>query len=454
MKIVLLSGGSGQRLWPLSNDAYSKQYIKFIDHDSEISEKFYVSPKRERCSMLQRVYEQLSAVGLGDDVIIAASEAQKEIIMSQLGDRVKISQEPIRRDTFPAVVIASAFAKDECNLSEDEVIAIVPIDPYVNIDYFYKIIELSEKVTKADNVIGLLGAKPTYPSEKYGYIRGKKYENEFEVDGFAEKPSKEYAEELIKDGALWNCGVFSFKIKTARQWIEKYKVPFSYDELFKTENYEKLRKISFDYEVLEKWEKSIAVVYDGLWKDIGTWNTLAEEMKDKLVGKVTIDETTSNCNVISTLDTPLIVMGAKDMVVVASRDGILVSDKAQSSYLKEQLTKVEIVPHFEERAWGTIKTIDRMVENGIGVKTNLVKILSGKKTSWHRHLRHKEIITVILGEGILSINGTPIKLATGMNFTVSEGVLHQIEAISDLKYIEILMGDIECDDVERLGDIN
>ena len=224
--------------------------------------------------------------------------------------------------------------------------------------------------------------------------------------------------------------------------------------MFKTENYEKLRKISFDYEVLEKWEKSIAVVYDGLWKDIGTWNTLAEEMKDKLVGKVTIDETTSNCNVISTLDTPLIVMGAKDMVVVASRDGILVSDKAQSSYLKEQLTKVEIVPHFEERAWGTIKTIDRMVENGIGVKTNLVKILSGKKTSWHRHLRHKEIITVILGEGILSINGTPIKLTTGMNFTVSEGVLHQIEAISDLKYIEILMGDIECDDVERLGDIN
>jgi len=453
MKIVLLSGGSGQRLWPLSNDAYSKQYIKFIDHDFGILEEFYVSPKSEKCSMLQRVYEQLSAVGLGDDVIIAASEAQKEIIMSQLGDRVKVSVEPVRRDTFPAVVIASAFVKDECKVSEDEVITIVPVDPYVNEDYFHKIIELSEKVGKEDDVIGLLGATPTYPSEKYGYIRGEKCADRFEVEGFAEKPSKEYAEELIVDGALWNCGVFSFKIKTVSKWIEKYNVPFDYNELFKTENYEKLRKTSFDYEVLEHWEKIIAAVYEGMWKDIGTWNTLAEEMNDKVVGKVTIDETSSNCNVISTLDTPLIVMGAKDMVVVASRDGILVSDKAQSSYLKEQLTKVEIVPHFEERAWGTIKTIDRMVEDGIGVKTNIVKMLSGKKTSLHRHLRHKEIITVILGEGILSINGTSIKLTTGMNFTVNEGVLHQIEAETDLKYIEILMGDIESDDVERISGV-
>ena len=453
MKIVLLSGGSGQRLWPLSNDAYSKQYIKFIDHDLGISEEFYVSSKSEKCSMLQRVYEQLSAVGLGDDVIIAASEAQKEIIMSQLGDRVKVSVEPVRRDTFPAVVIASAFAKDECKVSEDEVITIVPVDPYVNIDYFHKIIELSEKVSKEDDAIGLLGAKPTYPSEKYGYIRGEKCADGFGVEGFAEKPSKEYAEELIADGALWNCGVFSFKIKTVTKWIEKYNVPFDYNELFKTENYEKLRKTSFDYEVLEHWEKIIAAIYEGMWKDIGTWNTLAEEMNDKVVGKVTIDETSSNCNVISTLDTPLIVMGAKDMVVVASRDGILVSDKAQSSYLKEQLTKVEIVPHFEERAWGTIKTIDRMVEDGIGVKTNIVKMLSGKKTSWHRHLRHKEIITVILGEGTLSINGTPVKLTTGMNFTVNEGVLHQIEAETDLKYVEILMGDIESDDVERISGV-
>lgn len=453
MKIVLLSGGSGQRLWPLSNDAYSKQYIKFIDHDLGIPDEFYVSPKSEKCSMLQRVYEQLSAVGLGDDVIIAASESQKEIIMSQLGDRVKVSVEPMRRDTFPAVVIASAFAKDECKLSEDEVITIVPVDPYVNIDYFHKIIELSEKVSKEDDAIGLLGAKPTYPSEKYGYIRGEKCPDGFEVEGFAEKPSKEYAEELIVDGALWNCGVFSFKIKTAGKWSEKYNVPFDYNELFKTENYEKLRKTSFDYEVLEHWKKIIASVYEGMWKDIGTWNTLAEEMNDKVVGKVTIDETSSNCNVISTLDTPLIVMGAKDMVVVASSDGILVSDKAQSSYLKEQLTKVEIVPHFEERAWGTIKTIDRMVEDGIGVKTNIVKMLSGKKTSLHRHLRHKEIITVILGEGTLSINGTPVKLTTGMNFTVNEGVLHQIEAETDLKYIEILMGDIESDDVERISEI-
>jgi len=453
MKIVLLSGGSGQRLWPLSNDAYSKQYIKFIDHDPDISEKFYLSPKSEKCSMLQRVYEQLFAAGLGGDVIIAASESQEEIIRSQLSNRVKISIEPMRRDTFPAVVIASAFVKDKCEASEDEVMTIVPVDPYVKMDYFYKIIELADKVKKEDDIIGLLGAKPTYPSEKYGYIRGKAGGENFAVEGFSEKPTAEYAEELIKEGALWNCGVFSFKIKTARKWIEKYDVPFKYDELFKNENYEKFRKISFDYEVLEHWDNRIAIVYNGLWKDIGTWNTLTEEMNDKVIGKVAIDETSLNCNVISTLDTPLIVMGAKDMVVVASRDGILVSDKAQSSYLKEQLNRVEIIPHFEERVWGTIKTIDRMVEGGIGVKTNIVKMLIGKKTSLHRHLKHKEIITIISGEGQLSINGTQIKLTTGINFTINEGVIHQIEAETDLKYVEILMGEINSDDVERLGEI-
>ncbi len=449
MKIVLLSGGSGQRLWPLSNDNCSKQYIKFIEHDKEVSEENLLSRRNEKCSMLQRVYEQLCEVGFSEDVIVAASESQREIVAGQLGDKVLFSSEPMRRDTFPAVLLASSFVKTKCKASEDEVVAFVPVDPYVNIDYFKKISELGELVKTRKGVIGLMGAKPTYPSEKYGYILMNDAEGT-EVKGFAEKPDLTKAEELLADGALWNCGVFCFKLSTAAKWAAKYNLPFDYDVLYKEESYETLPKISFDYEVLEHTDNIIAVSYGGMWKDIGTWNTLTEEMSENILGKAVMDDTSAGSDVINTLEVPVILMGGKDLVVVASRDGILVADKERSSHLKQYLDKVDTTPRYEERKWGTIKTLERSVEDGVGVVTNKVKVEPGQFTTYHRHLLHDEIITVISGTGTLLLNGTKILLAPGTTFTVSRGMLHQILANSKLKYIEVLMGQVDKDDIERV----
>lgn len=448
MKVVLLSGGSGQRLWPLSNDAYSKQYIKFVQPDPETA--IWNETSENKCSMLQRVYNQLEAIGLrNENIIIAASAAQRELVEAQLPNReVQFATEPMRRDTFPAVVLASAYLATKCHAEENEVVAVLPVDPYVKLDYFRKIKELVNLIEDRIGTIGLLGALPVYPSEKYGYIRIRETEESYlHVTGFEEKPTLERASELIEQGSLWNCGIFCFSLKTAKNWVEKYELPLDYDSL--VENYQNLPKISFDYEVLEHWKDIIAVSYDGMWKDIGTWNTLTEEMQEQSIGEVFLDDTCKNCHVINTLDMPLIVMGGENLVVAATYDGILVADKQQSSYLKEPLEQLSPIPRYEERRWGTIKTIDCSGEGENSICTNKVKMETGQYTTYHCHHAHREMLTILSGEGELLQGQKRVALKPGMTISIETECFHAIRAIRELRYIEILMGKLDGDDIER-----
>lgn len=435
MKILLLSGGSGQRLWPLSNDFCSKQYIKVL------------SGEAGRQSMLQRVFSQLKSVGKSDDAVIIASEAQKDIIYSQLGSDTRIAFEPSRRDTFPAILLGCSWLYEQGS-NEDEVVIVMPVDPYVERDYFENFEILAKKLNESESDIALMGAIPTYPSEKYGYIiPGDQKDGYFDIKGFKEKPQLEEAKELLTQKALWNCGVFCFKLGLIKNYCSKYGLNFSYSEV--KVNYDKLPKISFDYEVLEKSGNKIAIEYSGIWKDIGTWNTLTEEMDVDSIGDVYIDDTTSATHVVNTLDIPLIVMGAENLIVSATYDGILVADKERSSYLKDSLNRIKISPRYEERIWGTIKTIDRSEEGGRGVCTNKVKVASGKHTSYHRHTEHAEIITILSGEGLLVTEDCILKLTPGISVTIEAGRFHAIKGSKELVYIEILLGNLERDDVER-----
>lgn len=444
MKIALLSGGSGKRLWPLSNDSFSKQYIKFINHDEEVN-----ADMEKKCSMLQRVFGQLSAVGLGNEAIIVTSEHQKEIISSQLKEYpVELAIEPMRRDTFPAVVLASAYLYSMQNASEDEVVVVLPVDPYVTLEFFHRIIELAKLVEEKVDVIGLLGAVPTYPSEKYGYILSERKELDYyKVSGFEEKPNTDRAERLLEQGSLWNCGVFCFTIRTAKRWLEKYHLPMDYDEIVK--HYIDLPKISFDYEILEHWNSIIAIPYTGIWKDIGTWNTFTEQMTEQSIGQVVMDESCENCNVINTLDIPVITMGCKDMVVATTHDGILITNKAQSSSLKNCLQKVDTISRYEERQWGTIKTIDNSKDGDVEIRTNKVKIEPGQSTSYHRHLCHDEMITILQGEGVLSKEDMSEQLYQGKTISIRRNEWHKITGNSKMYYIEVLLGDLSKDDIER-----
>ncbi len=434
MYIVLLSGGSGKRLWPLSNDLCSKQYIKLMNHDGE-------DETGEKCSMLQRVFGQLKSAGLSDNTIVCASDAQVELIESQLDGAAEVAVEPMRRDTFPAVMLSCAYLLSKKGAKEDDVVAFLPVDPYTTGEFFARIKQLGAYIASAEQTIGLLGGVPTYPSTKYGYIVPKQGDGEvLEVAGFREKPDEATAEKLVADGALWNCGVFCFKLSMASQWLEKYGVTTDYDRM--VTDYEKLPKKSFDYEVLEHWKQIVAIKYADIWKDLGTWNTLTEEMPENSIGDVTWDDTSENSHAINVLGVPLVVMGAKNMVIAASHDGILVADKHQSSYIKDCLTHIEDTSKYEERRWGTIKTIDRDDDDGIQSTTKRIKVVAGKTIPMHKYQNRTQTITVLSGMGKLILEGVEVDLVAGSTVSIAAGKAYSIKALgSDLRCIEISIGD-------------
>ena len=200
MNIVLLSGGSGKRLWPLSNDVRSKQFIKIFKKGDDYE------------SMVQRIYSQIKTVDPDATVTIATSKSQVSAIHNQLGMDVGISVEPCRRDTFAAIALATAYLHDVQNVPEDEAVVVCPVDPYVDLSYFECVNELYKAAETGDKNLVLMGIEPTYPSEKYGYIKPITTEDGQKGYAFTEKPNKEKAQEYIAAGALWNGGVFAYKL--------------------------------------------------------------------------------------------------------------------------------------------------------------------------------------------------------------------------------------------------
>ena len=242
MNIVLLSGGSGKRLWPLSNDIRSKQFIKIFKTEDGTYE-----------SMVQRVYRQIRKVDADATVTIATSKTQVSAINNQLGEGVGISVEPCRRDTFPAIALATAYLHDVQGVSEEESVVVCPVDPYVEDDYFEKLKELSAQADKGEANLVLMGIEPTYPSEKYGYIIPESHDAISNVSTFKEKPDVETAKNYISQGALWNGGVFAYKLKYVLDKAHELIDFTDYQDLFS--KYDTLTKISFDYAVVEKEDK-------------------------------------------------------------------------------------------------------------------------------------------------------------------------------------------------------
>ncbi len=359
MNIILLSGGSGRRLWPLSNDIRSKQFIKlFKDENGEYE------------SMIQRVYRQITTVDPDAKVTIATSKSQASAIHNQLGDKASICVEPCRRDTFPAILLAAAYLHDELGVGDDESVAVCPVDPYVDNSY-YEGVEALEKLVQQNTAnLTLMGIAPTYPSEKYGYIIPESSNEVSTVKEFKEKPDKATAEKYLAQNAVWNAGVFAFKLGYLLEKAHAMVDFEDYRDLYS--KYETLTKISFDYAVVEK-ETSIQVMrYNGDWKDVGTWNMMAEVMADNIKGKAVMDDTCVNTQIVNELNIPILAMGCKDMVIAASGDGILISDKERSGYMKPYVEKISTEVMFAEKSWGTYTVMD-VQEGSMTVKVSMVR---------------------------------------------------------------------------------
>lgn len=441
MRIVLLSGGSGQRLWPLSNDIRAKQFLKVLKNEYGEME-----------SMVQRVWSQLGEVGLASLAVIATGKSQIDLLYSQLGNDVPLVLEPERRDTFPAIALASTFLNSKQNVNREEIIAVLSVDPFVETDFFEKIVEMEEVLRNSDAVLALIGVKPTYPSEKYGYIVPKQEHFDYiEVSHFVEKPNEENASSLINNGSLWNCGVFAFRLGYILDTLRSLDLPTDYDGLYAS--YNKLPKISFDYQVVEKATNIIALTYKGSWKDLGTWNTLTEEMGDSVIGNGEISFDSVNTHIINELDMSVKVLGVSNTVVAISPDGILVSDKAASARLKEMLNGHKQRPMYEERRWGWYRVLDyTKLENGQEVLTKRIGISNGKNLSYQIHEKRREIWTIISGKGEFILDGVLKEVNPGDVLEIPIGSKHAIRAFGDLEFIEVQMGsELVEEDIVRLA---
>ena len=423
MHIILLSGGSGKRLWPLSNDIRSKQFIKIFPAENGEYE-----------SMAQRMYRQIRKVDPDATVTVATSRSQVSQLKNQLGDNIGISLEPCRRDTFPAIVLATAYLHDVQKVSEDEPVVVCPVDPYVGEDYFEALRKLSQLAEDDAYNLTVMGIEPTYPSEKYGYVIPMNKDAVSPVETFKEKPDAETAKKYIAEGALWNAGVFAYKIGYVLKKAHERMSFTDYEDLFAS--YDTVQKISFDYAVAEHEPHIQVMRFGGAWKDMGTWNTLTEAMEEPVIGKGTLNDTCENVDVVNELNVPVLAMGLKNVVIAASPEGILVSDKEQSSYIKPFVDAMDQQVMFAEKSWGSFQVLDVEKES----MTILVTLKEGHQMNYHSHAHRDEIWNVIAGEGRTIVDGMEQKVKPGDVITMQAGCRHTIVADTELKLIEVQIG--------------
>lgn len=439
MKLVLMSGGSGKRLWPLSNDARSKQFLKVLPTDDD-----------QVISMLQRVWGQLQGLHLAEHAYLCTSRAQVDIIESQIGD-VPIIVEPERRDTFPAIALACSWLLDVEKASEDEFVFVLPVDHYVEPGYFTAITELGQALSASQADIALLGVEPTFPTSKYGYIRlnpSSPEDDYLSVQSFVEKPSLEIAEQLLEEGALWNCGIFCFQLGYLRGVLKDRGLPYLYEDMLR--QYSDLPQRSFDYEVVEHARAVIARPYSGLWKDLGSWEMLAEEMKGDFTGIGTAFECEES-HVINELGIPVITMGLHGTVVVASPDGILVAEKGYSGALKDVVKPFSGRPMYEERFWGSYRVLDySRLDDGTEVLVRTVELLPGRNLSYQRHAQRTELWSIIEGSGELALGNRMTRVEAGDVVQVFPGQWHAVRADERLVFIEVQRGiSLDEEDIVR-----
>lgn len=433
MQLILLSGGSGKRLWPLSNDSFSKQFLRLLP-----------APDGSRESMVQRVVRQIRASSLGAEITIATGEGQRDAITSQLGESVEIVTEPERRDTFPAIALACIYLSSRKHCPSDEVVVVMPSDPYIDEGYFEAIGRMAEAVRAGAADLVLMGIEPTYPSTKYGYIvpRQKK-EGIMQVERFTEKPDAANAEKLIGMGALWNGGVFAFRLGYLLDIAARY--TGAKDRAFESvrAEYSRFPKISFDYEVAEKAESVAVVPFNGTWKDLGTWDALSEVLGENAIGNVLLDPGSTNTHAVNRLGIPCLCVGTDNLMVAASPDGILVADKSRCEDIKPFVARLDNRPMFEERRWGQYKVLEDYLGSDVS-SHSLVKHLilnPGKNISYQEHRHRSEIWTFIEGEGELLIDGQLHRVGRGDVANIRAGQKHAVRAITELHFIEVQLGD-------------
>lgn len=410
-------------------------------------------------SMVQRVVRQAQEARLTNDITLATNASQLDIITNQLGDSVSVVTEPERRDTFPAIALTASYLSLAKKCSDDEVVVIMPCDPYTEAGYFEAISRMVECVKQDVAELVLMGIQPTYPSEKYGYVvpkvNGEKRREDGEemkalpVARFTEKPTTAVAEELLKQNAFWNGGVFAFRLGYMMNIVRKYITSDNFEDT--RARYSEFPKISFDYEVAEKAQSVAVVPFNGQWKDLGTWNTLTDELRTYVIGNAVMGSHCKNTHVINELQNPIYLDGLKDVVVAACPDGILVCGKQHAEDIKKAVENLTPRPMYEERRWGTYRVLDDTVyPDGHHSLTKSITLKAGKNISYQIHHHRAETWTFTQGEGIFVLDGVEQRVKAGDTVHIPVEHYHAIKALTELTFIEVQCGNpLVEEDIER-----
>lgn len=446
LRIVLLCGGSGKRLWPLSNEIRSKVFLKLLKSHNGVRE-----------SMIERICRQLDEVGLLQSTIIVTHHSQVEITRTYVGEHIPIISEPYKRGTYAAIALAITYLHERMLVDSNETICILPVDTYADSSFFQLLHHFPEILTRSKADLALLGTNPITPSDQFGYIvpvLPEENEEFASIHHFIEKPNEYAALQLMQQHALWNCGIFAFQLAFMLNYLKSKGEPLHVDTWLTS--YEQLANKSFDREVVELNHNAVVVRYEGLWQDVGTWKALAPHCEQSVIGTGSISDDSVNTHLINELPIPIEVIGASDLIVAASSDGILISHKEKAHQIKERLSHVSPIPMYVEKRWGFYRIMRcwKVDEHGNEGRMRIVQIHPGKMTSYHLHENRQESITILSGMGEVLIEDKLYKLAAGDVIRIPVDLKHGIKAVTHLEFMEVIVGkDLSEEDRIRFAEI-
>ena len=461
---IILCGGSGTRLWPLSRKRAPKQFQSIVGDAPLLHQTL------DRALLCAEAYPS--------DVITITTDDIKEETMHQLGEYHPkclnhLLIEPCARDTAAAIAYAALYAKEE--YGPDVILWVLPSDHHVaDTHALGQALGPAAAIAKSGHLV-TFGMTPTRPETGYGYIKTGKalanHQNAHEVEKFIEKPDQKIAQKYLDQGDyFWNSGMFVF---SARSVIENYienapEIIAPLHNAFKekksiTSNlYNQIPALPFDIAIMEKTDKAAIVPCDIGWSDVGSWESVWNIKEKDGHGNVRSGQTscidTKNC-LIQSNNLLIATIGLKDLVIVENSDSILVANKNNGAAMKTLLfalnktqSKKTIDPPAENRPWGSFKILSQTGN----YKVKELTIIPNGKLSLQKHRHRSEIWTVISGEALVTLNGKETILKQQQSTFVPMGVTHRLENIGseNLIIVEIQCGDhLGEDDIIRFDDI-
>ena len=459
---VILSGGSGTRLWPLSRKLHPKQFIELMGKTTLFQEA------------VLRLPESI------ESPLIICNEEHRFLAAEQLREINKepknIILEPVGRNTAPAIALAALKSIKE---SEDAILLVLSADHLIqDMDKFHQAIALATKQAEQNKLV-TFGIAPNKIETGYGYIKANisKNKNYYDIDEFVEKPDYKTAKKYVDSGGyFWNSGMFMFKASVYLSELEKYEpeILSACQKSCQTEFYDldfirlneqeflKCPSQSIDYAVMEKTKNASMVILDANWSDVGSWTALWDsQVKDNddnlVVGDVILDKV-SDTYVHSTSNRLVSVIGLSNLIVVDTQDAVLVTNKEHAQDVKNIVEKIKKSGRLESdqhrkifRPWGYYDSIDR----GEGFQVKRILVNPGQKLSLQKHNHRSEHWVVVKGKAQVTCGEKTFQLIENQSTYISLGKVHRLENIEDtpLEIIEIQTGSyLGEDDIIRIDD--